>query len=485
MTMYFAQVLVFGVVALALAIPLGALGAYLVAGGVASTLNFHVPHFYLPLSTALLQAASALLVPLLAAFIPILAGARITIQEAISSYKPGDFARLGPLGRSFKGLPGMVKISVRNAFRRQGRITLAFAALTLAGAMFIAVLGIRQSLSKAVRDIQGSLNYDVGVTLDRPYPAVQLHDEAMKVRGVTAAETWLIADGRLVYDPDRLSGSVVVQGVPADTTMAKPGVITGRWLAPDDQYALFINSDFMALSPELRVGSNVNLRINGMDHEWTIVGMSARSILPTAYAHYEDISAATGLKDLANRLVVSTESSAPEFQSRLQSELTQALDLAGLQVSAADTTTESKQAAASQLESIIILLLSMVILVAVVGGLGLAITMGLNVLERTREIGVLRSLGAQNGAVRRMVIVEGLAIGLLSWAAALPLSVPLAIYLGNSLGMSLLARPLDYLFSVPGALLWLGLVTVISVVASAVPAQNAARLTVRTALAYE
>jgi len=54
--------------------------------------------------------------------------------------------------------------------------------------------------------------------------------------------------------------------------------------------------------------------------------------------------------------------------------------------------------------------------------------MGLNVLERTREIGILRSLGAHNNVVRRVVILEGLVIGLISWAAAVPLSVPLAIF---------------------------------------------------------
>ena len=146
---------------------------------------------------------------------------------------------------------------------------------------------------------------------------------------------------------------------------------------------------------------------------------------------------------------------------------------------------EKKESSAAQLDSMIVLLMSMMILVALVGGLGLAITMSLNVMERTREIGILRSLGAQNGMVRRVVVVEALVIGLASWMAAIPLSVPLAVFLGNALGMSLLARPLDYIFSVPGLLLWLGLVIAISVLASALPAQNAARLTIRDAIAYE
>src|SRR5258706_4610136 len=137
------------------------------------------------------------------------------------------------------------------------------------------------------------------------------------------------------------------------------------------------------------------------------------------------------------------------------------------------------------MDILVVLLMSMVVLIAVVGGLGLAITMSLNVIERTREIGILRSLGAQNGVVRKVVIVEGLVIGLISWAASIPFSIPMAIWLGNSLGNSLLARPLDYVFSWPALLIWLALVIVLSIIASIIPAVNAARLTIRDALVYE
>ena len=485
MVMYFQQVLAFGLVALLFAVPLGLVGAYFLASGVAGTLNFHVPHFYLPSFTLLLQAGSALLIPLLASSIPIVAGARMTIHDAMSGYKSGEYARLGWPGRTIRNLPQLVNISLRNAFRRKGRLALTFAALVLAGAMFIAVLGIRRSLGQAVADIQGSLNYDVGVNFDQPYPVTLMNDKAMKVDGINNVETWLIADARIVFEEQWLSGSILIQGVPVDTTMAKPGVIAGRWLEPNDKYALFVNSDFLALSSDLHVGSKVKLRVGGADHEWTIIGVSARSIIPTAYVHYNDLAALTSLSDFANRLVVDTESNTPEYQARVQTDLSAALDLAGLQVAHADITTEAKEAAASQLDSIITLLLSMVILVALVGGLGLAITMGLNVLERTREIGILRALGAKNDAVRRVVVLEALVIGLISWAVAILLSIPLAIFLGNSLGISLLARPLDYVFSIPAVLLWFVLVVVISMVASALPARNAARLTIRDALTYE
>src|SRR5205085_5416116 len=66
---------------------------------------------------------------------------------------------------------------------------------------------------------------------------------------------------------------------------------------------------------------------------------------------------------------------------------------------------------------------NMSLLMIVVGGLGLASTMSLAVLERTREIGVLRAIGAQHGTILRMIQIEGLVIAVLSWAVAIPLSL--------------------------------------------------------------
>jgi putative ABC transport system permease protein len=169
----------------------------------------------------------------------------------------------------------------------------------------------------------------------------------------------------------------------------------------------------------------------------------------------------------------------------VQSNILARLNRINFDVLGSQTTTQLKQTNAAQIDVLIVLLLAMVVLIAVVGGLGLAITMSLNVMERTREIGILRSLGAQNGVVRRVVIVEGLVIGLISWAVSIPCSIPLAMWLGNSLGISLLARPLDYVFSVQAVLIWLGLMVIISIIASLVPAQSAARLTIRDALVYE
>ena len=125
------------------------------------------------------------------------------------------------------------------------------------------------------------------------------------------------------------------------------------------------------------------------------------------------------------------------------------------------------------------------LLIAVVGGLGLMGTMGMNVLERTREIGVLRSIGAQNGMIFQMVTVEGVLIGLISWAFSALVAIPITQFLDKSLGNALMTVPIVYIFSVQGLIIWLGLIVVLASFASFIPARNAVRLTVRDVLAYE
>jgi putative ABC transport system permease protein len=127
----------------------------------------------------------------------------------------------------------------------------------------------------------------------------------------------------------------------------------------------------------------------------------------------------------------------------------------------------------------------MALLLAAVGGFSLMGTMSLNVLERTREIGVMRAIGASNGSVLQIFLVEGLLIGLISWCFAALFGLPMSRLLSDAIGEALLRWPLNFAFSIWGVLLWLGLVLVISAVSSLLPARHASRLTVREVLSYE
>jgi putative ABC transport system permease protein len=127
----------------------------------------------------------------------------------------------------------------------------------------------------------------------------------------------------------------------------------------------------------------------------------------------------------------------------------------------------------------------MALLTAIVGAMGLTGTMGMNVLERTREIGIMRAIGAGNNEVMRMVIVEGVVIGSISWILGIFLAIPLTYLLSWIVSLAVFETPIRVVFTPTGYIIWLGIVLLLSALASVVPARNAARLTIREVLAYE
>jgi len=117
--------------------------------------------------------------------------------------------------------------------------------------------------------------------------------------------------------------------------------------------------------------------------------------------------------------------------------------------------------------------------------LGLMGTMSLNVMERVREIGVMRAFGASSAAISRIVIIEGLLIGILSWILAIGLSLPLSTLLVRNIGEAFMDYPMTANISPRGILIWVVIVVIISILASLFPALRAVRLTVTEVLAYE
>jgi ABC-type antimicrobial peptide transport system permease subunit len=95
----------------------------------------------------------------------------------------------------------------------------------------------------------------------------------------------------------------------------------------------------------------------------------------------------------------------------------------------------------------------------------------------------MKAIGAVPGVIVRIIVAEGGFVAGLSWIVSLVAALPLIYGIGR-LGSSVFGVPLPFILSLPAAAIWLGLVVVISLVTSAVPALRASQLVVRQALAY-
>lgn len=72
-------------------------------------------------------------------------------------------------------------------------------------------------------------------------------------------------------------------------------------------------------------------------------------------------------------------------------------------------------------------------------------------MERTREIAILRSIGASNGSIWRIVIYEGMIIGVISWFFGSILAFPVSKMISDAVGLSMFQAPLDFVFPVCGS----------------------------------
>ena len=126
---------------------------------------------------------------------------------------------------------------------------------------------------------------------------------------------------------------------------------------------------------------------------------------------------------------------------------------------------------------------AMALLLIAVGGFSLAMTMSLAVLERTREIGVLKAIGASHRSILVIVLVEGLVISVLGWLVALPASVPASWLLGDAFGRIMFNTPIAFTAAPAAAALWLGIAVVLAGVASLYPTYRALRVPAADALA--
>jgi len=485
------MVTIFGLLALAIAVPLGTLGTRVCLQIISGYINFDPPAYQLSPQTVLVQAALSVLVPLFTAIFPINSGTRIPVLKALNYY--GVSAPAGGRMRDaddrlerFSFLPHPLMLSLRNTFRRKSRLILTLITLTIGSAIFIAVQNVQASLLNTLDQTLQYYNFDVVVFFSRPFRVEQLAAAAKEIPSVKAAETWGSSDAHRVRSDESESDSIMFAGPPVNTEMIRPILVEGRWLVPEDQNAVVINTDLLRMEPDLGVGSNLTLRVNGKDSQWTVVGIVKSVLLgPWAYANQPYYTYKLGQYGLSSAIYLTTWQHGEADLSLAVQQIEEHLRLEKLHFNAISTVDMLKQAAILQFQVLTGFLMSMALLIALVGGLGLTGTMSLNVIERSREIGILRVIGARNHAIHSMVISEGIFIGILSWLAGCLLSIPLGKLLGNLIGEGFLQASLNDAFSPSGALIWLAIILVFSALASLAPAHQATRFPIREVLAHE
>jgi len=494
MGLYVTMVVVYGALAVALGLPAAALTARLITAKlVAWLINIRIDSYAVPASLMVVQVAVGVLLPLLAGLAPVIQGTRISTQRALSdtgmatgNYGRGGIERILARVQKVASLPRTLLLAIRNTLRHKGRLAQTLIVLTLGTALFISVVSVWASVNATVDNFMRYHRYDVSLQLGRPYRLQRLAQAAAQVPGVVAVEGWSVGSAVRQRSNDTKSDGMRIYAVPAGTSFMAPEVSAGRWLPGPGQGAIVVNSDLVDMEPDIGVGARLELEISGREQVWTVVGVvPTEADGPAVYVDREDYALETRTPDQATHLQVITARHDAAFQKEVETRLFEHFRDLGFDVGGTKTTQLMRAEDKLLFTIVVAFLVLMALLLAAVGGLGLTTTMSINILERVREIGVLRAIGASDNLVRRIVLVEGVAIGLLSWVVGTALSCPISRFLSEQLGLALIKVPLTFEYSIGAAIVWFVALQALAVAASLGPARNAVRLTVREVLAYE
>jgi len=489
--MYLVLIIAFSLLALLPAIPMSAYLAWMVAVAMGKQFNYDSLGFRLVPIALFVQVAVGFGVPLLAGFLPVLTGARITIHDALSTYGlgKGHFGRslIDRLVENIRGLSRPLLISLRNTVRRKGRLVLTLTTLALGGAIFISVFNLRVSMVVFIDQISKYFLADANVYFNQPYRLNEIENYILQIPGVKRVEGWAGTNAELLRTDGTGMDNVSIIAPPVDSNLIEPVLLQGRWLKPGDQNAIVLNNAFWKTHPDLKLGNEIQLNINDQKTTWRIVGFfkfpGDAELL--AYTSYEYLMDLLHLPNRAFAIRVVGDDHSPQAQKKLAKQIETVLKSRGFQVGQVDTGSMITEANAQVINIIVGFFLFFAVLVAVVGAIGLMGTMSMNVLERTREVGVMRAIGASNAIVFRIVLVEGMLIGFISWALGALLAFPITSVLYNILSQALFQTEGKAVITQDGFIIWLVVAVILSAVASLVPAQGAARMTVRDVLAYE
>jgi putative ABC transport system permease protein len=481
---YLLQSLLLGSVATVMAIPAGTWGCHLLCAYLAGFLNFDVTSFMIPVWVFLLSAGAGIALPVLACALPVWRGLAIPVRRALASTGAiSENFGVGPIDRMLTRVGGLKRpmlMAVRNSFRRPVRLVLTWLTLTCAATLFMTGLDVRASMSTTFDRLFSAERYDMSLYLEKTYPVDKADIALRTVPGLHIWENWAVTDG---VDPVRNVQFTVI-AMPPDSKLLAPVMTQGRSLHEGDLDSVVLNPTMAARYPQIRVGDKLRFQIGTLDKNWRVVGICREPMLPPPAVYVPLKAVDSSHSGITNLIQVALKDSTNSSLEQARAQIDPVLDRQGIHVSGARSKAEFRHAVDEHLLMIYVFQVLAAAIVAGVGALGLITVMGMNVLERRREIGVLRAIGATPIMISAIVVGEALSIAALAWIAAVPLAFPLTEALTLLIG-NLLHGGFDFTVAPMGIVIALGASTVTAVLASVAAASSVVRATVRDALAYE
>lgn len=481
MRLYLLTTLFYGLAGTVLGLLVGSVSQWFLTAYIGRLANVEVP-FRLSPQGLLLGTLVGLGVTLLAGLGPVWTGTTITVGEALAGYGITSTYGQGLLDRALRrvrGLPSLVGMSLRNLARRKARNAVTLAVIALSTAAYLAAQSTGASVSQAIDGIFDIYSPEAWIYFNEPVDS-RFGAMLLTVPGVRYVEPWSLDDCWVGFAKARL------WGLPADTALYRYQLDAGRWYREGETDAIVISAD-LAAARDLHLGDVVEVQVGDAARDFRVVGIAddysiflgstvtAKVFLPVDVTHRM-----LGRLGRASFFALQLDDSTPEGVNRILGQLERKFRSWRPGTVAAHREFES---ALEQSKVLSVGLSVMVTIVALISAVGVMNTLTLSVLERRREIGVLRAVGANDASLFQVFLTEGLSLGLAGWVLGTVVGYPAGRFFVTQMGRLLFQ--LKFVFTISLLLTGFFFAILLVVLASLGPALGAARLPVAETLRYE
>lgn len=473
--------------ALCLGVPIAWFAGSAYARFAAGILNADASHSPFPFPTLIALCVIGLLVPMLAALTPVWRGSRVSVREALADVADSHVFGSAQIERWLTHtarLPRLFALVLRNALACRGRIALTVGMLGLGGAMFMAAVNVSSAWTRAATRAFERVRYDLLVQFPEPRPVAELDSVFGALPSIASAEYWPSQKAFLIGASGAPGRELTLLGVDPSSQLLEPRFISGGWLDAARPYGVVTNERVREFCPGLRAGDSLFVRVKGRTLGFSVSGVTKGIwFQPLVYVPQQTLLVEcdqTGTMTRAARIVTREQGEAAERAAAR--DVQNLFDRMGIEVQSLHRMDDLRGAVLDHLVIVKLILSLAAAVVVLVAAIGLTSTLAVNVIQRTREIGIMSAIGATPRQLALLVWGEALLVAVVSWLAALVTTAPISYALQLVTGRMFFRTPLEFTMTSNAALFWLLLILVLASISSMHPARRAAHFTVREAI---
>lgn len=484
---YAAYIMVMSFFSILIGLPLAIMTGRGYSAFVAGILNFDILTTQLPLAIYLVITTLGFALPLIFSLPALLKGTKISVNDALGDYgikTDGATASNYAIGTISSSI---LSLSIRNVGRRKSRMFVTMATMALGVALFLTGFNVRASLIDFLDNISQSMKYDIKVVLEEPLQPKLAVIPFKNIDSIKSIEGWIGGVGRTQTGVVSAASGIGMTIAPFDTKLKDYDLLQGTWLTGSDELEFVVNQQAATSFKPLVIGKNYAIGLGDIEVSAKLVGVVREFDVAKIYLDIDKYNALVNPAKKINSLMISLKDRSYGNVIAVKKEIERTIETSGTNVLYVMSQAERADIISNHLDIILMVILFLSLLVLLVSSMGMGSAMGINVMERTREIGVLRAIGATPKAIVQLFVMEGFIIGVLSVVAGLLLALPMSGLAAEFFGELILGEntPLDFAFSKVGFIITLIVTLLCGYIASRVPANKAINITVREAIAYE